>query len=260
MSLTADGNDIMRNSYQYDAVDNILGISNTANLPSLFGNKEKLGGASSHTYQYDKLNRLISASGSAKDASYTLSMAYNAMSMPLSKQQNVENSTKAQSYHNYYSYEDGDHPSAPSQIGHEHYTYDANGNPVYGAVESHTWTPDGVFEYNNKQTSGYNIIKNYYTGAYSYEVANWLTKVNSLRLRTLSLTYDLPKKLLQKTRVIKRASFTATANNVLLFTNYDGDPEVAASGAGSGGSSSVGFDYLGTPATSSFTFGVNLTF
>ncbi len=137
---------------------------------------------------------------------------------------------------------------------------DANGNPVYGAVESHTWTPDGVFEYNNKQTSGYNIIKNYYTGAYSYEVANWLTKVNSLRLRTLSLTYDLPKKLLQKTRVIKRASFTATANNVLLFTNYDGDPEVAASGAGSGGSSSVGFDYLGTPATSSFTFGVNLTF
>ena len=137
---------------------------------------------------------------------------------------------------------------------------DDKGNPVYGAVESHTWTPDGVFEYNNKQTSGYNIIKNYYTGAYSYEVANWLTKVNSLRLRTLSLTYDLPKKLLQKTRVIKRASFTATANNVLLFTNYDGDPEVAASGAGSGGSSSVGFDYLGTPATSSFTFGVNLTF
>ena len=137
---------------------------------------------------------------------------------------------------------------------------DAKGNPVYGAVETHNWAPDGVYDYNNKQTSGYNIIKNYYTGAYNSEVANWLTKVNSLRLRTLSISYDLPKKLLQKTRVIKRASIAATANNVLLFTNYDGDPEVAASGAGSGGSSSVGFDYLGTPATSSFTFGINLTF
>jgi len=29
-----------------------------------------------------------------------------------------------------YKYEDSDHPSAPSQIGHEHYTYDANGNPT----------------------------------------------------------------------------------------------------------------------------------
>jgi len=44
--------------------------------------------------------------------------------------QNVENSKKANSYSMEYKYEDADHPSAPSQIGHEHYTYDANGNPV----------------------------------------------------------------------------------------------------------------------------------
>ena len=60
--------------------------------------------------------------------------------------------------------------------------------------------------------------------------------------------------------LIKRASVTATASNLLLFTNYDGDPEAAASGAGVGGSSSVGFDYCGVPATASFAFGVNLTF
>ncbi|MBE6252675.1 MAG: SusC/RagA family TonB-linked outer membrane protein [Bacteroidales bacterium] len=137
---------------------------------------------------------------------------------------------------------------------------DEKKNPIYGDVESHTWEPDKVYTFNGKEMTGYNIIKNYYTGAYNTEVANWITKVNSLRLRTLSLTYEFPKALLQKTRVIKRASITASANNVLLFTNYDGDPEVAASGAGSGGSSSVGFDYLGTPATSSFTFGINLSF
>jgi len=126
MNLTASGSDIMRNKYQYDAVDNILGISNDV-TPT---NNTKLGGASSHTYQYDKLNRLISATGNAKDASYTLNMAYNIMSMPLSKEQTTDGSKTAQSYHNYYKYEDSDHPSAPSQIGHEHYTYDANGNPV----------------------------------------------------------------------------------------------------------------------------------
>ena len=137
---------------------------------------------------------------------------------------------------------------------------DNDNNPIYGEVTTNSWDPDKVYPFGGKEVSGYNINKNYYTGAYSYEVANWLTNVKSLRLRTISLTYDFPKKLLEKSRVIKRASISAIANNLLLFTNYDGDPEVAASGAGSGGSSSVGFDYLGTPATSSFTFGINLTF
>ena len=63
-----------------------------------------------------------------------------------------------------------------------------------------------------------------------------------------------------KTGVIKRCMFTATANNLLLFTNYNGDPEVAAAGSGSVGSSSVGIDYCGVPVTAGFSFGVNLTF
>lgn len=132
-------------------------------------------------------------------------------------------------------------------------------DPVYEDV-SNTWEPDKVYEFGGKKVLGYNIIKNYYTGAYNYETANWITSVNSLRLRTLSLSYAVPETLLAKTKVIKRASITATANNLLLFTNYDGDPEAAASGAGAGGSSSVGFDYCGVPATASFAFGVNLTF
>ncbi|MGM9803764.1 MAG: SusC/RagA family TonB-linked outer membrane protein [Muribaculaceae bacterium] len=136
---------------------------------------------------------------------------------------------------------------------------DAEGKPVYTEV-TNTWEPDKVYTFGGKEMLGYNIIKNYYTGAYNYETANWLTTVNSLRLRTLSLSYTVPQSFLAKTKVIKRASLTATATNLLLFTNYDGDPEAAASGAGAGGSSSVGFDYCGVPATASFAFGVNLTF
>ena len=136
---------------------------------------------------------------------------------------------------------------------------DAAGNTIYKEV-TNTWEPDKVYTFGGKETLGYNIIQSYYTGAYNYEVANWLTSVNSLRLRTLSLSYSVPQSFLAKTKVIKRASLNATATNLLLFTNYDGDPEAAASGAGAGGSSSVGFDYCGVPATASFAFGVNLTF
>ena len=61
MNLTADGQTVMENRYRYDAVDNILGITNAANPTSLTRlNKAKLGGRSSHTYEYDELNRLIS--------------------------------------------------------------------------------------------------------------------------------------------------------------------------------------------------------
>ncbi|MBP9587117.1 MAG: hypothetical protein KBE55_09535, partial [Bacteroides sp.] len=100
----------------------------------------------------------------------------------------------------------------------------------------------------------------YYTNYNNLESANYMTTVNALRLRSISLSYDLPRVLLNKSNFIKRALFSVSANNLLLFTNYDGDPEVAAAGSGRGGSSSVGFDYCGVPATTSMAFGVNLTF
>ena len=62
MNLTADGRAVMENKYQYDAVDNILGITNVVD-PTQADNgnsgKAKLGGAFNYTYAYDDLNRLI---------------------------------------------------------------------------------------------------------------------------------------------------------------------------------------------------------
>lgn len=132
-------------------------------------------------------------------------------------------------------------------------------SPVY-EPRSYSWDADKTYEFNGKTVSGATIINNYYKTYYPRESANFMTKVNALRLRTLSLSYSLPTRLLAKTKAIKRCVFTATANNLLLFTNYDGDPEVAVAGAGAVGSSSVGVDYCGVPATGSFAFGVNLTF
>ena len=81
-----------------------------------------------------------------------------------------------------------------------------------------------------------------------------------MRLRSVSLSYEFPKTWLSKIGFVKRASVSVAATNLLLITNYDGDPEVAAAGAGVGGSSSVGFDYCGVPASSTMSFGLILTF
>ena len=112
MSLTSNGVKMMENVYKYDNVDNILGISNAA-APN-----GEIGGTYSHSYQYDELNRLISASGKAKDKNYELLMRYDLMSNPLQKD-SVS-----------YEYNTPNHPNAVSSAGGKLFTYDANGNPI----------------------------------------------------------------------------------------------------------------------------------
>ena len=151
MNLTADGQTVMENRYRYDAVDNILGITNAANPTSLTKlNKAKLGGRSSHTYEYDELNRLIHASGKAKRASYDMVMSFGQMSEPLTKVQKVDSTTTAKSYNFAYKYEDSNHPTAPTQIGHDHYTYDANGNPTLVTNDSTNTTREMYWDEDNR--------------------------------------------------------------------------------------------------------------
>ena len=151
MNLTADGQTVMENRYRYDAVDNILGITNAANPTSLTKlNKAKLGGRSSHTYEYDELNRLVHASGKAKHASYDMVMSFGRMSEPLTKVQKVDSTTTAKSYNFAYKYEDSNHPTAPTQIGHDHYTYDANGNPTLVTNDSTNTTREMYWDEDNR--------------------------------------------------------------------------------------------------------------
>ena len=152
MLLTANGDSIMQTQYKYDPVDNILGISNvitpkapkkpkgvggsgrTDGMGGPDAGKEKkekpLGGAFSHTYAYDELNRLVKASGKAKGIGYAMDMSFGLMGEPLTKVQRTDSGSVAGSYALAYEYGDADHPTAPSQIGHERYSYDANGNPT----------------------------------------------------------------------------------------------------------------------------------
>nr|WP_240616253.1 RHS repeat-associated core domain-containing protein [Prevotella jejuni] len=169
MNLTADGQTVMENRYRYDAVDNILGITNAANPTSLTKlNKAKLGGRSSHTYEYDELNRLIHASGKAKHASYDMVMSFGRMSEPLTKVQKVDSTTTAKSYNFAYKYEDNNHPTAPTQIGHDHYTYDANGNPTLVTNDSANTTREMYWDEDNRLMV---LSDNGKTSRYTYNAA-----------------------------------------------------------------------------------------
>ncbi len=169
MNLTADGQAVMENRYRYDAVDNILGITNAANPTSLTKlNKAKLGGRSSHTYEYDELNRLVHASGKAKSASYDMVMSFGRMSEPLTKVQKVDSTTTAKSYNFAYKYEDSNHPTAPTQIGHDHYTYDANGNPTLVTNDSTNTTREMYWDEDNRLMV---LSDNGKTSRYTYNAA-----------------------------------------------------------------------------------------
>ena len=159
----------MYNNCKYDAVDNILGISNVVNPQDINKhNPAKLGGAFSHNYQYDELNRLIHANGKAKRASYDMVMSFGRMSEPLTKVQKVDSTTTAKSYNFVYKYEDSNHPTAPTQIGHDHYTYDANGNPTLVTNDSTNTTREMYWDEDNRLMV---LSDNGKTSRYTYNAA-----------------------------------------------------------------------------------------
>ena len=127
-----------------------------------------------------------------------------------------------------------------------------------GADINQTYYADQSYDINGVTYSGKAMIKKYWDN-YCSNSYNFITSVNWLKLRSLSVSYDFTK-LIKRQNVIKRLSVTATGTNLFTWTNYKGmDPEVSTAG-GTGGSGATGIDYCSVPSTSSFSFGVNLTF
>jgi ferric enterobactin receptor len=82
--------------------------------------------------------------------------------------------------------------------------------------------------------------------------------VSWLRLRDVSLSYNLPNKFIKKQKLIKGASFTFTGTDLFIITNYTGaDPAANANNTSSrGGIGGVGLDLgnLATPRGLNFAF------
>ena len=131
-------------------------------------------------------------------------------------------------------------------------------NSVTGEDFTQTYDANQSYTIGSTTYAGTNMIQRYWSN-YAANSYNFITSVNWVKLRSLSLTYDFSG-VSKRQKVIKGLSVTAVGTNLLTWTNYKGmDPEVSAAG-GTGGSGSTGIDYLGVPAVASFTFGVNITF
>jgi len=168
LTVNSGGNTIMDNAYTYDAVSNVLSVVNGASVPQ----SGKAGGQMAHTYTYDALYRLVSATGTYtgadnKTASYTLAMGYDNMHRITSKRQiltqnNVQfNGTLNAGYDLTYTYgtdagkkfqlanvkdvnyRTEETPSESENVNNSHaYEYDANGNLVY--VNTSRTKKDGI--------------------------------------------------------------------------------------------------------------------
>lgn len=131
-------------------------------------------------------------------------------------------------------------------------------NSATGADFNQTYNAGQNYTIGSTTYSGAYMIQQYWAN-YAANSYNFITSVNWLKLRSLSLSYDFSG-ILKNQKIIKGISATAVGTNLLTWTNYKGmDPEVSAAG-GTGGSGSTGIDYLGVPAVASFTFGINFKF
>ena len=122
-----------------------------------------------------------------------------------------------------------------------------------------TYYADQDYVINGTTYSGRAMIQRYWSN-YASNSYNFITDVNWLKLRSVSLTYDLSRLIAHKQNLIKHLAFSVTGTNLFTWTNYKGmDPEVSTAG-GTGGSGAVGIDWNSVPAVSSLTFGINVTF
>jgi TonB-linked SusC/RagA family outer membrane protein len=126
---------------------------------------------------------------------------------------------------------------------------------------------DGKYQANSTSTDG-----TYSAGVYGTDARSFIKKdldhisesqlfsTTYFKLRTISLGYSLPQKLLGKS-FIKGARISVSARNLLLFTpnsNKDFDPEVAVATSGNG--LIPGFENMSIPSTKGMGISIDLNF
>lgn len=85
--------------------------------------------------------------------------------------------------------------------------------------------------------------------------------VNWLKLRDITLNYNLPESILHNLKAVKGLSFFVTGNDLILITNYRGaDPSVNANNPATSGIGGYGMDLGSAPTPLSLSFGLRANF
>jgi TonB-dependent starch-binding outer membrane protein SusC len=82
-------------------------------------------------------------------------------------------------------------------------------------------------------------------------------------LKNISLSYNLPAKIVAKQKVVKSMRFTVGAQNILTITGYKGyDPEVGSYVGRDAGviNQAIGLDFGRYPLTPIYTFNLGVNF
>jgi hypothetical protein len=96
----------------------------------------------------------------------------------------------------------------------------------------------------------YPYYRSDYYSASNVAESDFIESVNWMRLRDATLTYNLPKSLLRRQKVISNASVFVTGTELFMITNYTGaDPSVNTNTAFSRGYGGSGIDFgsISTP-------------
>ncbi len=98
---------------------------------------------------------------------------------------------------------------------------------------------------------------------YERHSTKWVEDGSYLRLKNVSLTYNLPQSLLSKQKVVKAVRLLVGAQNIATLTKYSGyDPEVGAyiGRDASSGNQAIGVDNGRYPSTLVYTFSLGVDF
>ncbi|MFT4093630.1 MAG: SusC/RagA family TonB-linked outer membrane protein [Niabella sp.] len=121
---------------------------------------------------------------------------------------------------------------------------------------------DGLENSSNPTPNTIAVIPYYnYTYYSTYIAAEMFVEKNikTLRLRDVTLSYNLPSSFVRKIGVIKDLGIFATLTDVALFTNYSGlDPESNSNSASLGGIGGYGIDYGNMGAPFGMSCGIRL--
>jgi len=146
-----------------------------------------------------------------------------------------------------------------SAFGIAKYTEDRNDTRVFSGVTSNgqpntqtVWLGQGVGPDNRNYTDGFYRLVHRGVSENFIEDAGWV------RLRNVSMSYNIPASVLKHVKLIKGATVSVTGNNLWLKTNFTGfDPENSSTSADSNADGFAGFSY---PGVRSFFATININF
>jgi TonB-linked SusC/RagA family outer membrane protein len=159
------------------------------------------------------------------------------------------------------------------------------GNDIYNYMAKRNSDPDKIYTSTNLLTSAMNYARlnvdgagnpvlenpgtnvprfsNGVNGNYSRATTKWVEDGSYIRIKNISLSYNLPSSLLKKQKFLNGLKATFGVQNAFTFTKYSGfDPEVGSYVGGnvSATTQSIGLDFGRYPITPVYIFALNVNF